>query len=217
MLLTGEGRYRELPEVASPRTFSKYSDSPDPELVAEPTYQDVLVEAGNLPVGDDDATALAMAVTAAGSCSGGESTHRSRGMNGVLSCGAGVPDRRGMSRGCAEGLVVRGEPRHSEIFPLRRALASQLRICVLFRPVWRCSICFSSSVGKGWLPCANNQFLRMRRDSLENRVPIFGGTADRLTLASVKLSLGVSGLLWVGFVPGVVVAEAEADAEADTE
>jgi hypothetical protein len=64
------------------------------------------------------------------------------------------------------------------------------------------------------LPCADNQFRRMRRDSLENRVPIFGGTADRLTLASVKLSLGVSGLLWVGFVPGVVVAEAEAEAEA---
>jgi hypothetical protein len=75
--------------------------------------------------GFTEATALAMAVTAAGSSSGGESTHLWRGSMSDVFLTAGVPGLGGMS---IAFVLCPGDEALDGIFPLRRALASQLDI-----------------------------------------------------------------------------------------
>ena len=96
-------------------------------------------------VEDEAVTARAIAVTEAGSCSGGECCHRWSGF--MCSKVAGVPLLCGMSMALVQ-LRTPGEvDRGATTLPRRRALASQLVIWVLLRPVCLCNISFSSSVG----------------------------------------------------------------------
>lgn len=98
--------------------------------------------------GRTEATALAIAVTAAGSSSGGESTHLCRGSISDVFLTAGVPGLGGISIAGVSPCL--GEEALDGIFPRRLALASQLDICVFVSPVSSCSIRRSGSRGYGW-------------------------------------------------------------------
>jgi hypothetical protein len=95
---------------------------------------------------DVDLMALAMAVTDAGSFSGGECAQRCSGF--MFSKDAGVPRLCGMSMGFAQLRTPGDVDRWLTAFLfLRRVLASQFVICVLLSPVCFWSISFSSSFG----------------------------------------------------------------------
>lgn len=98
--------------------------------------------------GRTEATALAIAVTAAGSSSGGESTHRCKGSISDVFLTAGVPGLGGISIAGVSPCL--GEEALDGIFPRRLALANQLDICVFVSPVSSCSIRRSGSRGYGW-------------------------------------------------------------------
>ena len=93
------------------------------------------------------ATAVAMSVTEAGSCSGGECCHLSNG----LSSSQGFSGADGISIAGVDGRRL-GEAhaigRELDLaLCLRRAFASQLAIWLGFRSVCRSSSAFSSSLG----------------------------------------------------------------------
>lgn len=93
----------------------------EPILLVGTRYSSV-----NIPDdGFTEATALAMAVTAAGSSSGGESTHLWSGSISDVFLTAGVPGLGGIS---IAFVLCPGDEALDGIFPLRRALASQLDI-----------------------------------------------------------------------------------------
>jgi len=129
MLLTDETLQRDLPEPSSVKWRLNGLFSPEDDRLDA-------VEA---------VTARAIAVTEAGSFSGGEFCHRCRGF--ICSWDAGVPRLCGISMAWVQVLTPGEVDRGATIFFLRRALASQLAICVLSRPVWFCNIFFSSSLG----------------------------------------------------------------------
>ena len=82
-------------------------------------------------------------LTEAGSFSGGEFFHLSR---GFMFSNAGVA-LLGISMVLGQLFTLGEVERGGLILPLRRAFASQLVIWVLFRPVWWIRLSFSSSVG----------------------------------------------------------------------
>lgn len=93
---------------------------------------------------DAELTARAMAVTDAGSFSGGECSQRCSG----FMCSSGVLRLWGMSMGFAQLRTPGDVDLWLTAFLFRRrVLASQLVICVLLRPVCLWSISFSSSLG----------------------------------------------------------------------
>ncbi len=97
------------------------------------------------------ATALAISLMEAGSFSGGEFCHLSKGFK---SSQPGFPPA-GMSIAGVEGLRLgdnNGLRALSVTFRLRRALASQFAICDGFSSVLSSSSAFSSSVGYGLSP-----------------------------------------------------------------
>ena len=125
-----------------------------------------------------------MADTGAGSFSGGECCHLSRGFMishvlplcriRLLSNGISMASVVALGAVCPVGLRMLGEtPRGVRILVLRRVLASQFEIWFDLSPVWILSSSFSSSVGYGWSRCRSIQSLRILIAVLGNLVPVF--------------------------------------------
>lgn len=154
-----------------------------------------------------EANARAIAEAAAGSSSGGESNHLSSGFKCCFPLSTiGVPGLLGISIGLDDDSLWADLPGCCCIMPRRRALASQLAICVLLSPVWFWSISFSSSLGYGSSSCAKSHCRRIETASLEKRVPTLGGGLALRASLEPGRSSGVE--LLVGFVCAVV-AKAE--------